>query len=352
MQKLSANCKMKLTKYIPTTRLSANIVIVVIFCFINLRTCTPSEIDGPLRFYLQYSLTETRYLEKVGDKCIDAASDIGIGIYNVGLNTYDAILVCENGYLLPHIYGDSITGKWEDGNNLDSPTADIIAVALLNNTLIDNWYDYGCFKHSENNAYFLEDVCKAKIKANAISNTTESTDIYYFQPAYGATATRSNYIHDWIAAGQNSLSYFSLHNQFDGAFGFSVRESTFASPGETFVGKAVNNVMARPLQSTEYSGVTTLYDGLVLSWASCISWYKVSQPPEIVDKQNTFQFVLACGQRAMVATCVAIFDYFELMYIENNGIYLRAGINGPSLGKRQSSLMMRQRSRKCIKPKR
>ena len=310
--------------------LRVNVVIVIIF-LINLRFCVPQEIEGPFRFVLQKEVT-TYFLDKAGDECMDP-NKVVVGSFKIGPTTYTKLAVCENGYVLPLLNENSFAQKWEDGNTFDIPHADIIAVALLDNTLRDNWFDYECLRNRAENTYDQEQVCDAIHAA-----TFGSPGYYYFRPSYGPNALRSASVKNWIDGTENKVYYRVLAFGDILAYGASIREYTFSqTPGENFASNFVNNVVARELISSEYADVTSIADGLSVDWATCVSWYKVSQPPEIVDKQNSFQFVLACGQRAMVATCVAIFDYFELMYIENNGIYLRAGINGPSIGKRQLS---------------
>ena len=310
------------------------IAIAVTFSLF-VRFCAATDaIEGPFEFYIRENTGAARFLDKVGDKCVEMPEIIG-GAYFIGATNYDSILVCENGYLLPHFDGESLPGKWEDGNSFDSPTDDILAVALLNNTLRDNWYDYGCVANYDNNAYTLEEACDVYNRARGISDTAASEDFYYIQPAYGDNAVRSNFIKDWKDAGLNSLSYYAIYLTDLKTYGESIRQSTFSqTPGESFAPLSVNNVMARILIASEYPKVTSIAAGLSVTWAACVSWYKVSQPPEIVDKQNSFQFVLACGEQSGVARCVTLFDYFELMYIENggDGNYLRAGLNGPSIG--------------------
>ena len=307
-----------------------NVVIVFIF-LTNVRFCVSNVIEGPFRFVLQREIT-TYFLDKAGDKCMDPTK-VPVETFNIGPTTYTKLAVCESGYVLPLLNENSLPQKWEDGNTFDNPHADIIAVALLDNTLRDNWFDYECFRNRAENTYDQEQVCDA---INAA--TIDSPGYYYFLPSYGPNALRSTSVYNWRDGIENKVYYNVLTFGDLSTYGASIREYTFSqTPGENFASNFVNNVVARELISSEYADVTSIADGLSVDWATCVSWYKVSQPPEIVDKQNSFQFVLACGQRAMIATCVAIFDYFELMYIENNGIYLRAGINGPSIGKRQLS---------------
>ena len=266
-------------------------------------------------------------LGKAVDKC-SVVNNVGVGSYKVGPTTYDSIVVCENGYLFPHISGNPIPTKWVDGNDFDSPSATMIAVALINNTRLDNWMERGgC------NANY-EPICDVLQQASNRFDTLSSVEIYSFKPLYGANAEKANFIRDWIAAGNNTMSSYYIF-EFVSYFDESMRHFIFShTVNESFVTLLLNNVISRACLSKDFAIVTSLItDGFAPTWGTVVSWYKVAQPPEVVDKQNTFQFVICC-QTTPTSRCVTLFDYFDLMYIENDGDgnYVRAGINGPSIG--------------------
>ena len=319
------------------TGMSVRIVILGILAFYK-PIGAIIDIVGPLEFQLVKKLifgaNHVKYLDKTEDGCIEVSAETVPGSYKVGPTNYDSIVVCENGYLFPHVSGDSIPTKWGDGNDFDSPSVNMIAVALINNTRLDNWIDYACPDNIKG-GFTSEKICAVFKEASDNYAAPTSVDLYTFRPSYGANAVRADAIKDWIADGDNVISSYALYDD-KRTFGQTIIEYIFAqTPGEIFARGAVNNVIARVMLSSEYSKVTAVVtDGFTPNWGTVVSWYKVSQPPEIVDKQNTFQFVLSC-QTSPTSRCITLFDYFELMYIENDGIYLRAGINGPTLGKIQ-----------------
>ena len=245
--------------------------------------------------------------------------------------------------VIPHVGGEAITGKWEEGNSFDNPTGTMIAVALINNTRLDNWLDQECLKNFFSDSYYHESVCDTRIQV--LSSVREGSTRaqlealpYNLEPIYDPNANKSILIADWKNAGGNVANHWYIATE-NGGFnaGSSIRQSIFSQyPGEIFARKQINNVIARSLLIFEYSSVTGFTGDNIFSpdWGVCVTWYKVAQPPEVIDKQNTFQLVIACMNSNPDNKCVTLFDYFELMYTENDGVFIRAGVAGPGLGKK------------------
>ncbi|XP_075258266.1 uncharacterized protein LOC142350322 [Convolutriloba macropyga] len=216
----------------------------------------------------------------------------------------------------------------------------MIAVALINNTRLDNWLDQECLKNFFSDSYYHESVCDTRIQV--LSSVREGSNRaqlealpYNLEPIYDPNANKSILIADWKNAGGNVANHWYIATE-NGGFnaGSSIRQSIFSQyPGEIFARKQVNNVIARSLLTSEYASVTGFTGDKNFSpdWGVCVTWYKVAQPPEVIDKQNTFQLVLACMNSNPDNKCVTLFDYFELMYTENDGVFIRAGVTGPGL---------------------
>ena len=303
-------------------------------------------VQGPLDFALQRDGTDT-YLNKKGDVCAPQFRLLS-GTFKVGAIPYSSIYVCENGYLMPAVL--EIEGpprQWENGNDFSNPTSTMIAVALLNNTRIDNWLDRGCNANVFGKPWYIfEPVCEvyksAVDRLNGETNTEDLQDIpYAFEPIAGPGATRANIINDFKNGVVNVANYYALI-QYPFEIGQQFRYSVFShTPQEVFELGAENNVIARALVEDELFLVGLISDPTFTfqpDWGFCVSWYKVSQPPEIVDRQNTFQIVMACRSESfelgISGTCYTLFDYFELMFVENDGVFMRAGIAGPNIRKK------------------
>ena len=316
---------------------------IILACFLCGFADGQISLRGPLQFNLKRQATD-RYINKKGDVCSPQFELLG-GTFKVGPATYSTIYVCENGYLMPDVLEtEGGPRQWENGNEFTDATSTMIAVALLNITRIDNWFDNGCGNVADRAWYIFEPVCIAQ--STGLTSSVETgysaflgAYIYEFEPIAGPGATRAYIINDFINGDANVKTYYQLLDN-PLAVGTEFRYSIFSHiTDETFEAGAVNNVISRALLTSEFSAVIALTDpNLNPDWGFCVSWYKVAQPPEIVDRQNTFQIVMACrrhdSELGTTGKCYTIFDYFELMFVENDGVFMRAGVAGPNIRKK------------------
>ena len=162
-------------------------------------------------------------------------------------------------------------------------------------------------------------------------------------PSYGAGADNAHYVQEWINDGRTQINYQSFLT-LGGIYAYDLKSSLFAGPKDTadnFAYNVVNNVIMRRLSpNSDMILLRTLTGNGSFNpgWAYCFTWYKVGQPPEIIDHHNSYQLILGCeapteGDGSLAQRCVAIFDFFEIDYYEQNGQIMRVGATGPGLSK-------------------
>ncbi|XP_075250591.1 uncharacterized protein LOC142342851 isoform X2 [Convolutriloba macropyga] len=289
---------------------------------------------GPLEFHMATSDTD-QVMNKKSDTCVVATRSSNAE-FKVGSSTYSQITVCENGYIIPGIAGTPETATaLTSPEQFLNPNSVIIAIGLIDNSRLDNMFDYECNINSEKNNYVRETICSSYRVAHQsywVDGFTTGLDALYayFLPSYTSNATNAHIITTWKGTASYSVSYlgFVQNDIYDSV----LRTSIFSRSNDQgkFVNSFVNNIFIAELTKNSdflvIAGLTKDSD-FTVSWAICISWYKVAKPPEIIDEQNTFQLVLACMQDVK---CILVFDYFELMYVLQNGHYMRAGVNIPA----------------------
>ena len=311
--------------------------------------CSP-VLNGPLSFSLQAG-SHHRIMDKANDKCAEIKKIPISTTYKVGPDTFDSLVICEDGYVVPHVSGDAIPAVLNDASDFDTVSFAIIAAGLMNYTRLDNLIDIACLKHFEYPSYFVEPICNvASIAYNSSflegSTSTQLTAIQYdLQPSYDPTATNAFYlVNIWRNALTNNIvNYYEIAASSSSvATGFKAHLFSTAENVQRYEITAVNNIFVRSLTTASDESVvhTILSDSnFRIDWSVCVSWYKITRPPQITEGDNTFQLVLACMDATQTNTsatkCVTIFDYFGLEALQEipTGSYLRAGLNGPNFGK-------------------
>ena len=291
-------------------------------------------ISGPLHLSIANS-DGYQIMNKAADICVVANVSLNLN-FKIGNVGYSQITVCENGYVVPGTTGTLETPpELSAPSDFDSATTTMIAAGLIDNTRIDNFYDKECIYSSEKESYYKEPICtKWAIAFESFGNSTNeelSAITYNLNPFYGANATGARNVEAWKKAGLSLTTYYKMAYH-DGVDDESLASSFFYRFIEfgKYVKWYLNNIVIAGIRQTDFpiiENVTTDTDFNV-TWALSISWYKVAQPYYIIDAQNTFQLVLACMESVK---CVLLFDYFELLFVEQDGEFMRAGVTGPNI---------------------
>ena len=302
---------------------------------------------GPLYFVLaDYSL-RPKVLTRTKDICEVYVTQTRAP-FHFGNNSYDQITVCGNGYIIPGVSGTAETASPAvNSSDFDNPETPLVAVGLIANDRDDGLFDMDCISRRFYASLLNSDdnTCAAAATAASLFYTEINilgplqNSKHNITPEYDPAADNANIIQEWIAS-VNPINYASFVTN-SGSYGNEVKTSIFSGPNDTaanFAPRFANNVISDSMSSSEKGTIEALTGdaNFISGFGYCFSWYKVGQPPEVIDHFNTFQLVLACSSETSsspVDKCVALFDYFELGYTEQNGQVMRAGATGPGLSK-------------------
>ena len=291
-------------------------------------------------------LYETSVLNRTKDACLNLINPTD-GTFKFGGADYNQITVCANGYIIPGQAGTPETAPpMVNGGDFDNPATPVLAVGLIEIDRDDGLFDFDCVAKGKYATHIgtADVLCsRTAISASSLYDATItlndiSTEYYYINPIFGAGAAKSNIVLGWKAATNNMIAFDDFFKN-DGFYP-GIKSVLFSGAGDSsgnFEAAMINNVMSRTLNPVDFHKIGTLspVENFTPLWGYAFTWYKVTQPPEIIDHYNTFQLALACsGQssdQSLAEKCVALFDYFEIGYSEQNGDPMRVGATGPGL---------------------
>ena len=302
---------------------------------------------GPLQFNLADYYFENSVLTRTKDIC-QVYKEQMQSTLRFGGELYGKLTVCGNGYI---IIGKTGTAETADpmvnSSEFDNPKTPVIAVGLIENDRDDGLFDFDCIVKGllPDRMNSNDETCASAARAassyyhDLVPIATLQNINHNLNPKHGLWADNAIKIQQWLAS-INPINYASFVEN-SGAYGDELKTSIFSGPldnATNFEPTMANNVITRLLKATERTMLKNLIgdEEFINEFAYCISWYKVGQPPEIIDHHNTYQLVLACSRNAaftLTQKCVVLFDYFELGYTEQNGQVMRAGATGPGLSK-------------------
>ncbi|XP_075241134.1 uncharacterized protein LOC142336300 isoform X2 [Convolutriloba macropyga] len=305
------------------------------------------NVGGPMKFSMANYQYSYDILDRDKDVCRIFVSSTN-STFKFGGMSYSQITVCANGYIIPGVSGTPETAPaMVNGDDFDNPQTPVLAVGLIEIDRDDEMFDLDCILYA--NIYTSNPkpstLCKAAHYAASLSHyfgyplQQISGYNYVIRPSYGSQADKAGIVQQWIADGGNQINYASFFTDNYGVYG-EIKSSLFSGPNDTdenFVPELVNNVVMRQLSPQQLStlGSLTGDENFTPDWGYCFTWYKVGQPPEIIDHHNTFQLAIGCqvqaDNAAVAEKCAAMFDYFEIGFFEQDGQLMRAGATGPGL---------------------
>ncbi|XP_075256855.1 uncharacterized protein LOC142349280 isoform X3 [Convolutriloba macropyga] len=220
----------------------------------------------------------------------------------------------------------------------------VIAAGLIDITRQDNLWDYECPINFALTTYYRGLTCRlyATYKQSFVDDnawlTSFNIDDFIMSPYYDPGATKANIIQTWKAAGSNVVKASEVFNRnlaIDDQLTASIFNRSKDAGDGVFVANLVNNIIVRIIRTNaDYAIIANLSGDSSFTpvWAVSVTWYKVAQGPEIIDKQNTFQLVIACSDDDSddeADGCYSIYDYYQLEFVQDHsGQFMRAGVTG------------------------